>query len=193
MLLIETTINRYLALDPEMLTKLAAFNGKVIKIELSGIGKQFYLFPSDRGVDVRAEYDEDADTILRGTPIALFKMGMTSNAANMLLKGEVEITGDTRLGHQFKQAFSEMDIDWSEPLAELVGDGVAYQLQQAGKKIFSWGKQSVESVSLSTSEYLQEESRDVVTETELEIFNQNVDKVRNDVDRLEAKIKKLTH
>lgn len=186
MLLIETTINRYLALDPEMLTKLAAFNGKVIKVELSGIGKQFYMFPSDRGVEVQAEYDKDADTVLRGTPIALFKMGVTSNAANMLLKGEVEITGDTRLGHQFKQAFSEMDIDWSEPLAELVGDGLAYQMQQAGKNFFSWGKQSVESVSLSASEYLQEESRDVVTETELEIFNQSVDKIRNDVDRLEA-------
>ena len=193
MLLIETAINRYLALDPEMLTKLAAFSGKVIKIELSGIGKQFYIFPSDRGVDVRAEYDEDADTVLRGTPIALFKMGMTSNAATMLLKGEVEITGDTRLGHQFKQAFSEMDIDWSEPLAELVGDGLAYQLQQASKKFVSWGKQSLQSVSLSASEYLQEESRDVVTETELEIFSQNVDKIRNDVDRLEAKIKKLSH
>ncbi len=193
MLLIETTINRYLALDPEMLTKLAAFSGKVIKIELSGIGKQFYIFPSDRGVDVRAEYDDEADTVLRGTPIALFKMGMTSNAATMLLKGEVEITGDTRLGHQFKQAFSEMDIDWSEPLAELVGDGLAYQFQQASKNFASWGKQSLQSVSLSVSEYLQEESRDVVTETELEIFNQNVDKTRNDVDRLEAKIKKLTH
>ena len=140
-----------------------------------------------------AEYDEDADTVLRGTPIALFKMGVTSNAATMLLKGEVEITGDTRLGHQFKQAFSEMDIDWSEPLAELVGDGLAYQLQQASKNFVLWGKQSLQSVSLSASEYLQEESRDVVTETELEIFNQNVDKVRNDVDRLEAKIKKLTH
>ena len=193
MLLIETTINRYLALDPEMLTKLAAFSGKVIKIELSGIGKQFYIFPSDRGVDVQAEYDGDVDTVLRGTPIALFKMGMTSNAATMLLKGEVEITGDTRLGHQFKQAFSEMDIDWSEPLAELVGDGLAYQLQQASKNFVSWGKQSLQSVSLSASEYLQEESRDVVTETELEIFNQNVDKIRNDVDRLEAKIKKLSH
>jgi ubiquinone biosynthesis protein UbiJ len=192
MLLIETAINRYLALDPEMLTKLAAFSGKVIKIELSGIGKQFYIFPSDRGVDVRAEYDEDADTVLRGTPITLFKMGVTSNAATMLLKGEVEITGDTRLGHQFKQAFSEMDIDWSEPLAELVGDGVAYQLQQVSKNFVSWGKQSLQSVSLSASEYLQEESRDVVTETELEIFNQSVDKIRNDVDRLEAKIKKLS-
>jgi ubiquinone biosynthesis protein UbiJ len=42
-------------------------------------------------------------------------------------------------------------------------------------------------VSTSFSEYLQEESRDVVTETELEIFNEDVDRLRNDVDRLQAK------
>jgi ubiquinone biosynthesis protein UbiJ len=81
-----------------------------------------------------------------------------------------------------------MDIDWSEPLAGLVGDGLAYQLQQTGSKLGRWGKQSVRSVSASFSEYLQEESRDVVTETELEIFNEDVDRLRNDVDRLQAKI-----
>ncbi len=193
MLLIETAINRYLVLDPEMLTKLARFSGKVIKVELSGIDKHFYMLPGDRGIEIQINSNANVDTTLRGTPIALFKMSVTSNVAKVLLKGEVEITGDTRLGHQFKQAFSEMDIDWSEPLAELVGDGLAYQLQQASKKFVTWGKQSLESVSLSASEYLQEESRDVVTETELEIFNQNVDKIRNDVDRLEAKIKKLSH
>ena len=192
MLLIETAINRYLALDPEMLAKLAVFTGKVIKIELTGLDKQFYMFPGEKGIEIRKQHDAAVDTTLRGSPIALFKMGLVSNTANMLLKGEVEITGDTRLGHQFKKAFSEMDIDWSEPLAELVGDGLAYQLQQASKKFALWGKQSVQSVSSSVSEYLQEESRDVVTETELDIFYKGVDQIRNDVDRLEAKIKKLT-
>ena len=46
-------------------------------------------------------------------------------------------------------------------------------------------------MSTSFSEYLQEESRDVVTGTELEIFNDAVDKLRNDVDRLAAKVQQL--
>jgi len=188
MLIIESVINRYLALDPEILGKLAEFNGKVIKLEMTGINKTLYMLPNEGGIQVLAEYDGDADTVLRGTPISLFKMGLVSNAANLLLKGEVEITGDTRLGHQFKNVFSQMDIDWSEPLASLVGDGLAYQLQQTGSKLGRWGKQSVRSVSTSFSEYLQEESRDVVTETELEMFNEDVDRLRNDVDRLQAKI-----
>jgi len=115
-------------------------------------------------------------------------MGMAADVASLLLKGEIEVSGDTRLGHQFKQLFSQMDIDWSEPLAQLVGDGFTCQLQQTGNRFRQWSKDSAESISLSVSEYLQEESRDVVTETELRLFNDAVDQLRNDVDRLQAKI-----
>ena len=192
MLLVETTINRYLALDPEMLDKMEEFSGKVIKLEIIGLNKTLYMLPDRRGIQVRTEHEGEADTTLRGTPISLFKMGLAANAAKLLLKGEVEISGDTRLGHQFKNIFSQMDIDWSEPLANLVGDTVAFQLQQSGKKLGGWGKDTMESVSRSVSEYLQEESRDLVTETELNNFNDEVDQLRNDVDRLHAKINALS-
>jgi len=188
MLILESVINRYLALDPEMLVNLAEFNGKVIKLEMTGINKTLYMLPGASGIQVLAEYEGAVDTVLRGTPISMFKMGVVSNAANLLLKGEIEISGDTRLGHRFKNVFSQMDIDWSEPLANLVGDSLAYQLQQTGSKLGRWGKESVKSVSTSFSEYLQEESRDVVTDTELNLFNEAIDRLRDDVDRLQAKI-----
>jgi ubiquinone biosynthesis protein UbiJ len=98
MLLVETAINRYLALDPEMLDKMEEFSGKVIKLEIIGLNKTLYMLPDSRGIRVRTEYEGEADTTLRGTPISLFKMGLAANAAKLLLKGEVEISGDTRLG-----------------------------------------------------------------------------------------------
>jgi ubiquinone biosynthesis protein UbiJ len=191
MLILETVINRYLALDPEMLGKLAQFNGKVIKLEMTGINKTLYMLPNESGIQVLTDFEGPVDTVLRGTPISLFKMGLVSNAASLLLKGEVEITGDTRLGHKFKNVFSQMDIDWSEPLANMVGDSLAYQIHQSGNKLGRWGKETVKSVSTSFSEYLQEESRDVVTDTELNIFNEAVDQMRNDVDRLQARVNTL--
>ena len=192
MLLIETVVNRYLAMDPEALEKLAAFSGKVIKLEVSDIKKDLYILPDASGVQILLACDEAPDTIIKGSSVSLFKMGLLSDVSAMFLKGEVEISGDTRLGHQFKSIFSQMDIDWSEPLAKLVGDGLAYQLQQSGKKLGQWGKDTVGSVSSSVSEYLQEESRDVVTDTELEMFNESVDRLRDDVDRLQAKIQNLS-
>ena len=192
MLILETVINRYLALDPELLNKLADFEGKVVKLEITGVNKELYMFPGARGIQVSTEHDGAADTVLRGAPVSLFKMGLVSNAANMLLKGEVEISGDTRLGHQFKNVFSQMDIDWSAPLASLFGDSISFQLQQSGKNISRWGIGIAKSFSMSFSEYLQEESQDAVTETELNIFNESVDQLRDDVDRLQAKINLLT-
>lgn len=192
MLLLESAINRYLALDPEMLDKLSAFSGKVIKLQITVINRTLYLFPDANGIHIKTEYDGEADTTLTGSPFALFKMGLVSNTADMLLKGEVEISGNTRLGHQFKNTLSQIDIDWAEPLSGLVGDNIAWQLQQAVGKLGLWGKNSLASVSTSASEYLQEESRDVVSQTELEMFNDAVDKLRNDVDRLQARIKSLS-
>lgn len=197
MLILESIINRYLALDPEVQSRLAAFDGKVVKLEITGLsqkgeGRPLYLFPGDSGIQVLQEYAGTVDTVLRGSPVALFKMGLLKNTASLLLKGEVEISGDTRLGHQFKAVFSQMDIDWSEPLSELVGDELAYQLQQSGKQFINWGKQTARSFGFSVSEYLQEESRDVVTETELDIFNNEVDRMREGVDRLQARVNLLS-
>lgn len=188
MLLFETAIRQYLALDPEIAGQLAKFSGKVVKVEFTDINKEIFLFPGANGIELSDEYEGHVDTIVRGTLIALFKMGVAKNAADILLKGEVEIIGDTHLGHQFKNIFSNMDIDWSEPLVNLFGDSVAYQAQQTAKQFGQWGKASIQSLSMSISEYLQEESRDVVTETELDIFNNAVDKLRNDADRLQAKM-----
>lgn len=192
MLILESVINRYLALDPEALEKLAALSGKVIKMELTGVNRSIYMLPNETGMQILMQCDDEPDTVLRGTPLSLFKMSMVSNAASLLLKGEVEISGDTKLGHQFKNIFSSMDIDWSEPLAKIMGDGIAYQLTQSGKNISNWGKDTFKSVSMSFSEYLQEESRDVVTDTELEIFHQQVDQLRDSVDRLQAKINNIS-
>jgi len=191
MLILQTAINHYLALDPEVLDKLGKFNGKVIKLEITGLNQNIYLLPSDTGIQVLRSYQGDADTVLRGSPASLFKMNLVANTASMLLQGEVEISGDTRLGHQFKNILSQMDIDWSEPLSKIMGESLAFQVTQSGSKFAHWAKQSMTSVSTSLSEYLQEESRDVITETELEIFNQAVDQLRDDVDRLQAQIDSL--
>lgn len=189
--MLESVINRYLALDPEMLDKLAEFDGKVIKLEINGINRVLYMLPNDRGIQLKTEHEGPVDTVLSGSPVSMLKMGLFSNTADLLLKGDIEITGDTRLGHRFKNVLSQMDIDWAEPLANIVGDSIAYQLQQSARRFGSWRKQTVQSVSTSVSEYLQEESRDVVSQTELEIFYDAVDQLRNDADRLQARIKSL--
>ena len=192
MLWLDAMVNRYLLLDPEIAQKISTFEGRVIAIELQGINKKFYLFPQSVSqnacIKLSEHYEGEPDTVIKGTPAALFKMGIASDVAPMMLKGEVEISGDMRLGREFKKLLAEMDVDWEEKLSSLIGDAPAHQLTRIAKQFTHWAGKAKQSIVADISEYLQEESRDVVAGAELEIFYEDVDELRDDVDRLQARL-----
>ena len=70
----EQLLNRAIRLDPEGLARLAPMHGRVIKLELLGLGRCIYLIPEPCGIQVYQQCEGDADCILRGTPLDLARM-----------------------------------------------------------------------------------------------------------------------
>jgi len=165
--------------------------GRVICIKLKLIERELYLFPHEQGIDIETQYHGEPDTTLSGTPMALLKMGLSKQTAPLLLKGEINIEGDTRLGREFKKVLASLDLDWEELAAKWIGDAPAHQLFRALGSLQGWGKKSARAVADDVSEYLQEESRDVVSGAELNYFNQQVDELRDAVARIEKDITQL--
>jgi ubiquinone biosynthesis accessory factor UbiJ len=188
---IEQALNHYLALDPRALEQMAVLEGRVLGVELRGLAVTFYLLPGRGGVQVLGHYEGDADARLSGTPVALARLGLGANAPGMLFSGEVRIEGDTELGQTFRRILDDMDIDWEEQLARYTGDLVAHQVGRGLRAAAHWGGEAGRSLEQDVTEYLQEESRQLITEQELEGFLAGVDVARTDVDRLEARIKRL--
>lgn len=188
---IDSALNKALSLDPELPAKLIAFSGKVISVHFKDIDKTLFLLPEANHIRVLSHYEGDVDTRMSGTVISIMKMMIKPNVATLLLKGEVEISGDTRLGSEFKKLFRDMRLDWQQPLSNVIGDNATQVVESKSKKIHAWAKKSLSSTSHSVSEYLQEESKDIVTDTEQEIFNQRVDDLRNRTDRLQARFQVL--
>lgn len=194
--LLEKAVNSYLLLDPEIVEKFSALKDSVIAIELLGLNRTFYLLPrqeksGETVVGILDHFEGNADTTLSGTPLALLKMGLASDATSLMLKGEVEIRGDIRLGKAFKKIMADMDIDWEDHLASLIGDIPAHQALRLSHKLSSWTRQTRDSLMADLSEYLQEESRDVVSGVELEMFYESVDLLRDDMNRLRARLEAL--
>jgi len=189
--LIEKAINEYIALDPEMPEKIAQLSGKVVAIEILGLDKTLYISLHGSEIKLLEAFEKDPDTIISGTPAALFKMGTSASVTPLMLKGEVEIRGNTRLGREFKSLLSEMEIDWEEKLSQSIGDIPAHKIMSALAKLSRWGRAARTSIAEDISEYIQEESRDVVAGAELDVFNKNVDQLRDDVDRLQARFNQL--
>ena len=190
--LLETAFNDYLALDPEAPEKLTAFDGKVICIDIRGLNKRIYLLINGSKISVLKQHDAEPDATITGSPAALFKLGLHRDSAPLFFSGEVEIRGDTRLGRQFKSLLADMEIDWEEHLSRLIGDIAAHRVAGLFNTLKEWSESVAGNFTDDVGEYLQEESRDVVSGAEMGMFYHQVDKLRDDTERLHARIDRLS-
>lgn len=188
---LETAINRVLQLDPDTLHRLQNMQGRVIALELSGIDVSLFFIPCPQGVNVFSRFEGEADTVLRGTPLAMARLGLVEHAGDVLFAGDVDIRGDVELGQQFRDILQRMDIDWEEHLSHLTGDMVAHKLGDLTRTAMAWSRQTLETLIVDTGEYLREESRDVPAADEVEEYLKAVDTLRADMDRLEARVKRV--
>jgi ubiquinone biosynthesis protein UbiJ len=190
--LLETALNKYLALDPEAPEKLQAFDGKIICIDIRGPNRKLYLLINDKRLTVSRDQGAEPDATVSGSPAALFKLGLHRDTAPLFFAGEVEIRGDTRLGRRFKSLLAEMEIDWEEYLSRLIGDIAAHRLVSVFNEIKDWSQSAASNFTDDVGEYLQEESRDVVSGPEMDMFFQQVDRLRDDAERLLARSERIS-
>jgi ubiquinone biosynthesis protein UbiJ len=188
---LEAIINRYLRLDPAIGPRLLSLSGRCIGIELRGLDVTLYLFPDEHGIRLSDHCEGEPDTVLRGTPLGMVRLGIGGNTEKTLFSGEVVIEGDVETGQAFKTLLDELDIDWEEQLSKLTGDIVAHQLgnmARHGRRALRLGVSTLEK---DLGEYLQEELQVLPTRIETENFSAAVTRISMDVDRLSARLKRL--
>jgi len=188
---LETALNKYLSLDPEIASQLASLHGKVIGIELSGTPITFFFIPDQNGqLQVLSQYEAQADCLISGAPLNLFRSAISDNT-DSTFSGDVHIEGSSGVAQQFTAILKRIDIDWEEQLSRLTGDIIAHQVGNSFRAGSSWFSRSLESTGLNVQEYLQEEARALPCALELDNFYEDVDRLRDDVERLAARIQRL--
>jgi ubiquinone biosynthesis protein UbiJ len=192
---LEGALNRYLNLDPDTPSRFVALSGKVIAVELEGLGRTIYFAPEPDGVRILADYAGVPDATLRGTPWALLRMGSLQSdsreARAALVLGEIRIDGDVELGQRFKQILDAVEIDWEEHLAGFVGDLLAHKLGNAARAVQGWGRQAAARLGQGFAEYQQEEAYSLPRPDDVQNFIGAVDTLRDDVERLEQRVERL--
>ncbi|MFV1973935.1 MAG: SCP2 domain-containing protein [Thiohalobacterales bacterium] len=188
---LESALNRYLAMDPDAGTRLQPLDGRTIALELRGFDLAIYLRIAGGRVSVLQEAEMEADATIRGTPLGFSRLGLGGDPAATLFSGDVSISGDVETGQAFKAVLDELDIDWEEQLAGITGDMVARRLGNAARSTGNWLRRGRATLEQDLGEYLQEELRVVPTRIEIENFIGDVDRLRMDLERLEARIRRL--
>lgn len=188
---LEQLLNRAILLDPEAPARLAPMYGRVIELQLKGLGLSLYLVPEFKGIQLLGAFEGPPDCSLRGSPLDLLRMRNSRASADQLFGKAVEIQGDSALAHSFGAFLAGLEIDWEEQLSRLTGDLVAHELGNLGRVLMDWGRTQQQTLRLNLREYLQEELRLLPGRLELEPFYSDVDRLRDDMARLEARVARV--
>ena len=188
----EAMINRNIGASSRARQLLARLEGTRLDVAIGG-------FPRLRAaahaghLSLLAGAEDAADAALTGGLGALLKLLKESGAraSAAAASSGVSIQGDAEIANLYKELLVTARPDLEEELSRIVGDLPARQLSQVARGVIDWLKNTRRTARENIAEYLTEESRDLVSSTELEEFLEGVDTVRESADRIEARLKSL--
>ena len=159
-----------------------------VRVKNSSLAAYFHIF-EDR-IALRGSYVEEPDVVISGQLLALGKLA-TPQAAEAIRDGSVELHGDARTAQAFQRLLSYAKPDLEEELAGVVGDVAAHNIGQFARRLRDWGMEAHDTMGQNVSEYLQEESRAVPSRFEADEFRRNVNTLRDDVARFDARLQRV--
>jgi ubiquinone biosynthesis accessory factor UbiJ len=127
---------------------------------------------------------------ISGSPLSLLALAR-ENPQDVIRRGDVQITGDGAIASRFQELLQLLRPDLEEPLSRLIGDVPAYGLGSLLRRAMGYAGDSSRTVARNVGEYFTHERRELVTRAEAGEFLDGVDKLREQADRLEARVAAL--
>jgi len=153
---LETAINHVLQMDLESPTRVNKLQGRLLQVDLEGLAITLFFTFKHGVVRVRLEADTTPDTVISGTPVALFSMAEPEEANWGLPESKVQINGDASLARDLERIFSKLEPDWEGPLAGLLGDVAGHQLAQGIRQGVETARETARTASKVLSDLMKD-------------------------------------
>jgi ubiquinone biosynthesis accessory factor UbiJ len=188
---LEIALNRYLALEPDVLAEFGKLSGRVIALRAEGPDWEFFLCPHASGVQVLDRHEGKPDVRIHARPSQLLRQVLRGGSGEDSPLSGVQVEGDAGLMQQFGTLLSRVGFDLEEWLAKAMDAGAAQRVGEALRGLAGWGRQAASTLSLDTAEFLREETRDLVHRADVERWMTDVDDLGKRVDGFAARVARL--
>jgi ubiquinone biosynthesis protein UbiJ len=185
----ETVLNRNIHAQSRANALLLQLAGKSLQVDVTGVIRLRATSHGSRLVLARGD-DSPVDAVIEGSPSALLSL-MRGGGKRAEGQTAAQVRGDAEVAASFRELLQAGRPDLEEELSRWVGDIPARRLGVFARDSLNWLRRTRRSTAANIAEYLQEESRDLVNRTELEEFLRGVDELRENGDRVAARLARL--
>ena len=190
---LEAALNRALALDPDTRDGLRGLDGRRLVLRLA-------TPPLALQIDVDGERlrvgpvagEAEPDLSVRATLGGLLAQLPFMRRDDAPAVGKLRIEGDADLARRLQRLAERFDPDWQRPFVAAFGDVLGVQVAQLIRGALRTARSAAGVVAANAADYVQHESQDVVGREELAAFYDDIDTVRDDVERLAARVARLS-
>jgi len=183
---IENLLNRNLPRSPRALELTAELKGKSVRIEARALGWVLRCESLGSSVRLTRAGEATADAEISGSLMNLAALA-GAHPEEVIQRGDVSIRGDAEIAQKFRELAMLLKPDVEEELARLIGDTPAHQALRFVKMATNFGRRAAITGVRNVAEYLAHERGDLVPRAEAEDFYRGVERLREDLDRLEAR------
>lgn len=188
--ILEATINKLLDMDEQSAQRLAPLSGKQLKVELQELPWPLTFVFSDK-VDVLVDATAEVDCTLSLSLSTLTKLQDTSQLTQLIQNRELELIGDLHVAQSFSVLMKELHIDWEEQLSVYTGDVFAHQTMRSAQQLGQSVKHSAGQFRDLLRDAALEEKAIAAHPVAVEAFYQDVNQLRADTARFEARLNLL--
>lgn len=188
---LETALNRAIALDPDTRDSLRALDGRRVAMRLASPPLALQIRVAGERLEVGPVQDDEPDLSVRSTLGGLLSQLPFLRDDNAPPVGKLRIEGDADLARRLQKLAERFDPDWQQPFVRVFGEILGVQVANAFAAGLRHARDAAGAFASNAAEFVTEESRDVVPREELNAFLDDVDTLRDDVERLAARVTRL--
>jgi len=203
----ERLLNRNLPRSPRARELCAELAGRRVALQIEGFGLRFVLASDGTRLALTREHTAGAgigppptadsfapaatpfgaDAQLSGTPLNLLALA-GPDAEAVIRRGDVRIDGDAQIAQRFRELGRLLRPDIEEEMSQLIGDAAAHHLARTASGALEFGRRVAATGVRNFAEFFAHERGDLVPRAEADALFDDIDRAREDVDRLAARV-----
>jgi len=184
---IEVLLNRNVAASSQARALLAGLEGRSFELRIPATPIRIRFNAAGGRLAVTPGGADEPSAAIEAAPLTLATLA-GPDAGERIRSGGIRVSGDAETAQAFQQLFAAARPDFEEELSRLTGDAAAHHLAGLARSAFAFGQRAFDTFARNTAEYLTEESRDLPARPEVETLLAGIDRLREDVDRFEARL-----
>lgn len=179
-----SALNHLIRQNPETRATLGGYNGITVCIQAAGLSIKGRI--NAEGYLENTEHAADTVLIFHNSALQKALQGQVPGV------GDIALEGDTAMGMALLPLFGSLRYYANDDLSRLFGDALAGSIATRAAQVGHTLKQIGQNLMAQMGDYAREPDSAVITREEFDAWTAEVDRLRDDIARLNARLDKLS-